>query len=105
MLDTDSAWDAIVEMRGGLQVPARLLPLARLLEVAIHHVDLDIGYEISDIDSQTAEWLLEWCSFRLRNRVEFPNSTCDPIPASRSWSAVPANPSPSAAPAPTCSAG
>ena len=47
-LDVDGAWDAIVEMRGGLQVPARLLPLARLLEVAIHHVDLDIGYEISD---------------------------------------------------------
>ena len=43
----------------------RLLPLARLLEVAIHHVDLDIGYEINDIDDETAEWLLEWCSFRL----------------------------------------
>ena len=41
----------IVEMSGGLRVPARLLPLARLLEVAIHHVDLDIGYEITDIDA------------------------------------------------------
>jgi maleylpyruvate isomerase len=71
-LDDGGSWDAIVEMRGGLQVPARLLPLARLLEVAIHHVDLDIGYEISDLDSPTAEWLLDWCSFRLQNRVEFP---------------------------------
>ena len=26
-------------------------PLARLTEVAIHHVDLDIGYEISDVDA------------------------------------------------------
>ena len=26
-------------------MPARLLPLARLLEVVIHHVDLDIGFE------------------------------------------------------------
>ena len=59
-------------MRGGLQVPARLLPLARLLEVVIHHVDLDIGYEITDIDGPTAEWLLEWCAFRLRDRDEFP---------------------------------
>src|SRR4029450_882875 len=67
-LDGASAWDAVVEMRGGLKVPARRLPLARLLEVIIHHVDLDIGYEITNIDAQTAEWLLEWCAFRLRER-------------------------------------
>jgi maleylpyruvate isomerase len=48
------------------------LPLARLLEVAIHHVDLDVGYEITDIDTQTAEWLLEWCGFRLQDREDFP---------------------------------
>ena len=51
-LDGADAWDAVVEMRGGVQVPARLLPLARLLEVTIHHVDLDIGYEINDIDTR-----------------------------------------------------
>jgi maleylpyruvate isomerase len=72
-LDGADAWDAIVEMRGGMQVPTRLLPLARLLEVVIHHVDLDIGYEITEIDTQTAEWLLEWCAFRLRNRDDFPS--------------------------------
>jgi maleylpyruvate isomerase len=72
-VDGADAWDAVVEMRGGMQVPARLLPLARLLEVVIHHVDLDIGYEITDIDTQTAEWLLEWCAFRLRNRDDFPS--------------------------------
>jgi maleylpyruvate isomerase len=71
-LDAADAWDAIVEMRGGQQVPARLLPLARLLEVVIHHVDLDVGYEITDIDNQTAEWLLEWCAFRLGSREDFP---------------------------------
>ena len=71
-LDAAEAWDAIVEMRGGLKVPARLLPLARLLEVVIHHVDLDVGYEITDIDNQTAEWLMEWCAFRLRDREDFP---------------------------------
>jgi maleylpyruvate isomerase len=71
-LDAADAWDAMVEMRGGIKVPARLLPLARLLEVVIHHVDLDIGYEIADIDKQTAEWLLEWCAFRFRDREDFP---------------------------------
>ena len=71
-MDQDEAWDAVVELRGGLRVPARLLPLTRLLEVVIHHADLDIGYEISDIEQSTAEWLLEWCAFRLRSRDEFP---------------------------------
>lgn len=71
-LDGADAWDAVVEMRGGLKAPARLLPLARLLEIVIHHVDLDIGYEITDIDIQTAEWLLEWCAFRLKERDGFP---------------------------------
>jgi maleylpyruvate isomerase len=71
-LDGADAWDAVVEMSQGLKVPAPLLPLARLLEVVIHHVDLDIGYEITDIDTQTVEWLLEWCAFRLREREDFP---------------------------------
>jgi maleylpyruvate isomerase len=71
-IEAANAWDAVVEMSRGLRVPARLLPLARLLEVAIHHVDLDVGYEITDIDTQTTEWLLEWCAFRLRDREEFP---------------------------------
>jgi maleylpyruvate isomerase len=71
-LDGAEAWDAVVEMSRGVKVPARLTPLARLLEVVIHHVDLDIGYEIPDIDTQTAEWLLEWCAFRLRDREDFP---------------------------------
>jgi maleylpyruvate isomerase len=74
-LDAADRWDAVVELRDGTRVPARLLPLSRLLEVIIHHVDLDIGYEVSDIDEQTAEWLLEWCAFRFRSKEEFPKVT------------------------------
>jgi maleylpyruvate isomerase len=72
-LEKAGAWDAVVQMRGGLRVPARLLPLARLLEVIIHHVDLDIGFDVAHIDQPMAEWLLEWCAFRLRDREEFPS--------------------------------
>ena len=68
----DEGWARTVELRGGLQVPARLLPLARLTEVVLHHVDLNIGFEVGDIDQATAEWLLEWSAFRLRSRDEFP---------------------------------
>ena len=68
----EAAWDAVVELRSGTQVPARLLPLSRLLEVVVHHVDLDIGFEVDRIEDTTAEWLLEWCAFRVRGRPEFP---------------------------------
>lgn len=67
-----AAWDAMVEMRGGLQGPVRVLPLARLLEVTLHHADLGTGYRLDDIDAATADWLLEWCAIRLRERAEFP---------------------------------
>jgi maleylpyruvate isomerase len=71
-LQEAGAWDREVELRGGLRVPARLLPLARLLEVALHHVDLDLGREVTDLDDATADWLLEWCALRLRERDEYP---------------------------------
>jgi maleylpyruvate isomerase len=71
-VDSGGAWDATVELRGGDQAPTRLLPLARLAEVVLHHVDLDIGFTVEDIDQQTAEWLLEWCARRLRRRSDFP---------------------------------
>src|ERR687894_1872428 len=67
-----AAWDAVVELRSGTKVPARMLPLARLSEVVVHHVDLGIGFDVGDIDDATAEWLLEWCAFRVRDKEEFP---------------------------------
>jgi maleylpyruvate isomerase len=66
------AWGAVVVLRGGVQGPARLLPLARLFEVTLHHVDLDLGATIEHLDAATADWLLEWCAFGLRGRDEFP---------------------------------
>jgi len=68
----EAAWDAVVELRGGDRAPLRLLPLARLAEVVLHHVDLDIGMDVADVDQPTAEWLLEWLTFRLGSRPDFP---------------------------------
>jgi maleylpyruvate isomerase len=66
------AWDVEVELRGGQRVVARLLPLARLTEVVLHHIDLDIGFAVTDVDDETAEWLLEFAGHRLGARDEFP---------------------------------
>lgn len=75
-LDAAHAWDATVELRGGQTAPARLLPLARLAEVVLHHVDLDIGFDVDAIDPVIATWLLEWAAFRLRSR-DFPALTLE----------------------------
>jgi len=39
-----------VEMRGGRKVLGGQLPTLRLMEVVIHHVDLDAGYTFADAD-------------------------------------------------------
>jgi maleylpyruvate isomerase len=72
VLDESGGWDNVVELRGGQEAPARLLPLSRLTEVVLHHVDLEIGYNLGDIDAPTADRVLEWCAYRLRPRADFP---------------------------------
>jgi maleylpyruvate isomerase len=71
-LDESGGWDGMVELRGGKQASARTLPLARLGEVVLHHVDLDIGYAMGDVEPAVAGWLLEWSAFRLAGRNDFP---------------------------------
>lgn len=66
------AWAVQVELRGGQSLPARLLPLARLNEVVLHHVDLAVGCTVADIPAATAEWLLEWCAFRYAAQTDLP---------------------------------
>lgn len=68
----ESHWETVVELRGGNRTPLRLLPLARLSEVVLHHVDLDVGLDIENVDEPTADWLLEWVAFRVGGREDFP---------------------------------
>lgn len=44
----------------GIEVPLFALPLARLVEIVIHHVDLDCGYTLINLDARVARWMLEW---------------------------------------------
>lgn len=55
----ESAWSAQVRMRPGeLRAPAAL-PLIRLREIEMHHVDLDVGYRFPDIAPGTAVWIID----------------------------------------------
>ncbi|HSN42458.1 MAG TPA: maleylpyruvate isomerase family mycothiol-dependent enzyme [Propionibacteriaceae bacterium] len=57
--------DAVIRLMRGIRLPLTLLPLARLHEVVLHHIDLDCGFLIDDVDAEIARWLLEWAAFRI----------------------------------------
>lgn len=64
--------DQLIELRAGFRIPVRLLPLARLNEVVLHHIDLDTGFEARHISQPTARWLVEWTLLRLDDRIDIP---------------------------------
>jgi maleylpyruvate isomerase len=64
----EPAWRAKVRMRPGeLRAPADL-PLIRLRELEVHHVDLDVGYTFADIAPATAVWIIDDILMELRRR-------------------------------------
>lgn len=52
--------DLMVELNPGQLLRSDLLPLVRLNEVVLHHIDLRCGFEASSVQPMTARWLLEW---------------------------------------------
>ncbi|MER8236728.1 maleylpyruvate isomerase family mycothiol-dependent enzyme [Streptomyces sp. NPDC094049] len=45
-------WSRTVELRNGVTDSASRIPFRRWVEVALHHVDLDIGYELEDLPEE-----------------------------------------------------
>ena len=56
----------------GILVHAHELPSVRLAEVVLHHVDLDINFDLRSLDDLSARILLQWVCFRLHNRADVP---------------------------------
>jgi len=48
------------------------LPLARLNEVVLHHIDLDVGFTYTNIGAQVASWLLEYNANRIGRDLNHP---------------------------------
>jgi len=60
-------------LHGGLDgLTAADLPMLRLNEVVLHHVDLDCGFVFGDIDVRVAELLLAWNLYRRADLVTGP---------------------------------
>lgn len=62
----------LTDLGGGRRVHLWLLPLARLREVLLHHVDLDCGFSITDADEDIARWVLGWTCFWLIGAERLP---------------------------------
>ena len=61
-----------VALREGLRLPVHWLPVARLNEVVLHHIDLDCGFTAPDVAADIARWLLEWQCLRLAKAPDAP---------------------------------
>lgn len=55
-----AAWASQVAMRSGRVIAAAEIPWHRLIEVQLHHVDLDAGYTTDDLPAGFADRELAW---------------------------------------------
>jgi maleylpyruvate isomerase len=58
-LDHVTHWTDPITLMGRSLTMAQV-PMARLREVVLHHIDLACGFSFADIDPVPARWLLQW---------------------------------------------
>ncbi|MDT9687766.1 maleylpyruvate isomerase family mycothiol-dependent enzyme [Streptomyces sp. P9(2023)] len=71
-------WDRIVELRNGVTDRAARIPFRRWVEVALHHVDLGIGYELEDLPEEFVTREIEFLAERFTG--------LDSVPKTALWS-------------------
>ncbi|MEU7012985.1 maleylpyruvate isomerase family mycothiol-dependent enzyme [Streptomyces sp. NPDC046385] len=70
-----AAWDRTVELRNGVTDSASRVPFRRWVEVALHHVDLDAGYELADLPEEFQLREIDFLADRWSGRPEVPPVT------------------------------
>ncbi|MER6980973.1 maleylpyruvate isomerase family mycothiol-dependent enzyme [Streptomyces carpinensis] len=65
-------WSRTVELRNGVTDSASRVPFRRWVEVELHHVDLDIGYELEDVPSEFVEREIDFLAQRFSGHPEVP---------------------------------
>ncbi|MFJ8014645.1 maleylpyruvate isomerase family mycothiol-dependent enzyme [Streptomyces sp. NPDC096339] len=73
--ETDQDWSRTVELRGGVTDLASNVPFRRWVEVDLHHVDLNIGYELDDLPDEFTEREIAFLADRWSGRPEVPPVT------------------------------
>ncbi|WP_405809025.1 maleylpyruvate isomerase family mycothiol-dependent enzyme [Streptomyces sp. NBC_00210] len=65
-------WGRTVELRNGITDAAARVPFRRLVEVELHHVDLDIGYELEDLPEEFTDREIAFLAERFSGRPDVP---------------------------------
>jgi maleylpyruvate isomerase len=65
-------WNRTVELRNGVTDTAARVPFRRLIEVELHHVDLDIGYELEDLPEEFTGREIDFLAQRFTGRQDVP---------------------------------
>ncbi|WP_328970940.1 maleylpyruvate isomerase family mycothiol-dependent enzyme [Streptomyces sp. NBC_00239] len=68
-------WSRTVELRNGVKDAAANIPFRRLIEVELHHVDLNVGYELEDLPDEFTQREITFLADRWSGRPEVPPVT------------------------------
>ncbi|MFJ3883493.1 maleylpyruvate isomerase family mycothiol-dependent enzyme [Streptomyces sp. NPDC090077] len=68
-------WQRTVELRNGVTDLAANVPFRRLVEVELHHVDLNIGYELDDLSDEFTDREIAFLADRWSGRPDVPPVT------------------------------
>ncbi|MFW3475776.1 maleylpyruvate isomerase family mycothiol-dependent enzyme [Streptomyces microflavus] len=77
-------WSRTVTLRNGVTDYASRVPFRRLIELEIHHVDLDVGYELEDLPEGFTEREIVFLTDRFTGHPEVPATTLTDE-AGRTW--------------------
>lgn len=70
-------WSRTVELRNGITDTAGRVPFRRLVEVELHHIDLDIGYELEDLPEEFTDREIAFLAQRFSGRPDVPPTRID----------------------------
>ncbi|MEV0409342.1 maleylpyruvate isomerase family mycothiol-dependent enzyme [Streptomyces sp. NPDC050448] len=73
--EQDQDWSRTVELRNGVTDLASNVPFRRLVEIELHHTDLNIGYELSDLPEEFTAREIAFLADRWSGRSEVPPVT------------------------------
>lgn len=65
-------WSRTVELRNGVTDSVSRVPFRRWAEVALHHVDLGIGYELEDLPTEFVEREIDFLAERFAGHKDVP---------------------------------
>ncbi|MGW6391880.1 maleylpyruvate isomerase family mycothiol-dependent enzyme [Streptomyces sp. NPDC055103] len=65
-------WSRTVELRNGVTDSASRIPFRRWVEVALHHVDLDVGYELEDLPEEFVQREIDFLAERFTGNATVP---------------------------------